>query len=140
MLASEDEVVDRFGTVIDAVRERAPRARILLVVYLTILGRDAKLGPDIPFTEEQFEHHQQMGMVLKRAYARAAEAKEGVKVVPIAELSDGHGVGSEEPWVTTHGWALLYGGMMSWHPNKRGMEAVAEIMFERLKGATRAKL
>ena len=139
-LAGEDEVVERFEKVIDVVREKAPRARIILVEYLTLLGRDIKPGVNVPLDVQQVEKYREMAKTLNRIYARAAEGKQGVEVIPIAETSEDHGVGSEEPWVSGHGWGLFYGGEMPWHPNEKGMKAVAETLYERLKAEPRPKL
>jgi len=137
---SEDEVVARFRNVVDAVRERAPKARILLVEYLTVLGPDTKSGVNVPFTEDQVARYKEVAKTVQRIYARAAEGKERCEVVDVAERSDGHGWGSMEPWVTGHGWGMFTGGEMPWHPNKRGMEAVAGMIYEHLQGNSKARL
>lgn len=129
----EDEVVERFRKVIDAVRERAPKARILLVEYITILGSDVRPGVNVPLNEEQVAHYREIAQTVQRIYARAAEGKERCEVIAVADLSEAHGVGSEDPWCTGHGWGGFVGGEMSYHPNKRGMEAVADIIHVKLK-------
>ena len=48
-------------------------------------------------------------------------------------MSEGHGVGANEPWVSGHGWGMLTGGVMPWHPNKEGMKAVADILYDVVK-------
>lgn len=133
---SEDELVGRMGDVIDAVRFKAPKATIVLVEYLTVIGNDTTHHEkSAPFTDEQLAKHQSQAQQLQRVYARAAEGRVGVRLVPIAEKSMGHGVGSEDPWVTRFSLATFTGGEAAFHPNARGMQAVAEIIHEELRGA-----
>lgn len=133
---TEDELVERMGDAIDAVRSRAPNATIILVEYLTVIGNDAIYHPQTcPFTGEQLTTYQNHARQLQRVYTRAAEHREAVRVIPIAEKSMGHGLGSEEPWVTGFSLGMLTGGETPFHPNQKGMQAVAETIHEDLKGA-----
>ncbi|CAD6580588.1 MAG: hypothetical protein TREMPRED_002782 [Tremellales sp. Tagirdzhanova-0007] len=129
----ENEVVDKFRKVIDAVRTRAPKARILLVEYLTVLGNDVKSGVNVPFNKDKVERNREMCRMLNRIYARAAEGKERCEVIHVGRMSEGHGVGATDPWVSGHGWGMLTGGVMPWHPTKEGMKAVADILYDTLK-------
>ena len=103
------DVKDRFVEVVDAIRSRSPRARIYLVEYLTLFGAHTKPGVDAWLNEEQVKKHQDVAKKLKEAYRMAAEARPGVKVVPIAEYSWERGIGSDEPWVEGFGWGMLWG-------------------------------
>ena len=118
---------------IDAVRARAPKARILQVEYLTVLGNDVKPGVNVPFNEEKVERNREKCRMVERIYARAAEEKERCEVIHIGRMSEGHGVGAAEPWVTGHGWGMLVGGVVAWHPNKEGMKAVADFLYDAVK-------
>jgi lysophospholipase L1-like esterase len=133
---TEDELVGRMGDVIDAVRARAPEAIIILVEYLTVIGNDATYhAQSCPFTDEQLATYRSHAKQLQRVYAGAAEHREGVRLIPIAEKSMGHGLGSDEPWVTGFSLGMLTGGETAFHPNEKGMQAVAEIIYEDMNGA-----
>jgi lysophospholipase L1-like esterase len=132
----EDEIVRRMDNVILAIRQRAPKATVLLVEYLTLIGPDAQPNsPESPFTRDQLEKYKDQAKMLQRIYAKAAAGKEWVRLIHIAEESMGHGLGSEDPWVSGFSLGMLYGGEVAFHPNKRGMEMVARIIYQDLKDA-----
>lgn len=130
----EQGLVNRFVQVIKAVRGKVPNAEIVLVGYLTLVGDHAVPGGDgVPLTSEQIGKARETAGILRRAYERAAEEGKCV-FVDVAKQSQDHGVGSKEPWVAGHVWRTLWGGEMGWHPNKRGMEAVAKMIHDKLVG------
>lgn len=128
---TEDQLVQLYIQVLEAINSRAPKARVFVVEYLTILGPDVKPGStDTPFNASRVDYHRGVAATLQRATARAADAnKEWVTRVPVAELSLAHGLGSSEPWVVG---ARGGGGVPPWHPREKGMEAVAGFLEERI--------
>lgn len=126
---SEDGLVDRFTAVIRAIRAKIPQAEIILVGYLTLLGDHAEAWWDAPLSDRQMERSRTKADLLARAYARAA-SQEQCRFVDIATDSRDHGVGSPEPWVSGHVsvWSMLRRGEVGWHPNLKGMEAVARLV------------
>lgn len=134
--ATEDQVTERFEMIIDAIHERAPKAKILLVEYISVIGNDAIPGPWNPLTSEQIRRNLERQALLQRATAKAGENKAGVEVIPIARLSESHGVGSMEPWAEGLSWGMLLRRIVPWHPNARGHEAVADILYARLRVET----
>jgi lysophospholipase L1-like esterase len=127
----EDALVARFQRVIAQIRSRTPKARIILVEYLTLIGNDYRPCIDGPLNAEQSRAAQQKAAMLQRVYAKVA-GQDQCEVLPVAEQSMGHGVGSPEPWVTGHGWGFLLGGSVPWHPNALGMEEVAKMLHKHL--------
>lgn len=128
----EAELVSRFKNVIAHVRRRAPGADIILVEYLTLIGPDYRPTTDGPLDHDKARTVQQRAAMLQRVFTKAADGEDRCWVLPVAENSLNHGVGSTEPWVTGHGWGLLYGGATPWHPNAMGMQAVAELLHAHL--------
>jgi lysophospholipase L1-like esterase len=128
-----EDVAERFIDVIDKVRETSPRCHIFLVEYLTLFGSHTRPGIDVPLDEAQIEHHKSVASNLQVAFKLAAEARSRCKVIPVAEVSNDHGVGSQEPWVDGFGARMLLSRKMPFHPNIRGMEAVAQMLYEELK-------
>ncbi len=128
--AATKDSVDRVGAglarIVAAARDRAPRARVLLVDYLTVLDRGAR--STVPFTDTELDRFRALQSALVGAYRVAAE-RSGAELVPVAERSAGHGLGSAEPWVfdfipetrRTAG---------SFHPNADGMAFVADLLSE----------
>ena len=116
----------RLAGLVDAVRQRAPRARVVLVDYLTVVPDRA--GAALPMSEEHRLLCAGIGRRLEAATAAAARGS-GADLVAASLVSRDHAVGSAEPWVT--GWEfgdLLAGGVAPYHPNAAGMRAVADLV------------
>ncbi|MWV47956.1 SGNH/GDSL hydrolase family protein [Rathayibacter sp. VKM Ac-2803] len=108
--------------VVERVRARAPRCRVLLVDYLTVLDR-ASLGRT-PFTAEELERLLDIQDAIGTVF-RDAAARTGADLILASELSEGHALGSADPWVQPfHREMSRAAG--SFHPNERGMTAIAE--------------
>lgn len=131
-LTAED-VAERFIAIIDTIRETSPRCRIYLVEYLTLFGSHTKPGVDVFFDTSKMQDFQNIVSTLQTAYRLAAEARPGCKVIPVAERSQDHGLGSAEPWVEGFGIGMLLARKAPFHPNARGMEAVSGMIYEELK-------
>lgn len=131
---SPDELAGRLGGVLDAIHERAPGACIFLVEYLAVLGPDTRPGQDIPVNQERVDHYLGLASAMSRAYGDAAQSRsEWCQRVPVNDLSLGHALGSEEPWVG--GFDGSDGPTL--HPKLVGMKAVADLLFETIKEGTR---
>lgn len=123
-------VAEGLQRIVAGVRDRAPQARVVLVDYLTIIMDATVESEDAPFTEHQLVAFCQLQSALATSYARAAE-ESGAELLTMSTISQGHGIGSEEPWVfgfrssleTTAG---------SFHPNRVGMRAVADHLLAHL--------
>jgi lysophospholipase L1-like esterase len=129
----EEKLVARFRDVIAQVRRRAPQAQIILVEYLTLIGSDYRPDIDGPLNTEQAAAAQQRAAMLQRVYAKAVERQDRCGVLPVAERSMKHGVGSQEPWVTGYNLGMMFGGSTPWHPNALGMEEVAKMLLTYLQ-------
>jgi hypothetical protein len=130
---SAEEVSQRFVAVIDGIYKKAPNCRILLVEYLTLLGPNIQAHKDVGLNEEQIHHFQEVSATLQRAYKLAADARPTVELIPIAELSNDHGLGSEDPWAEGLDLGVLLARKTPLHPNLEGMRSVADILYERLE-------
>lgn len=133
---SHEALVDRFVEVLDAIHEKAPKARIYLVEYLAVLGPDTKPGQDIPFGQEKIDYHRGVASALQKAYSETAERRaEWCELVPVHELSLSHALGSQEPWIGGFQLSSLVRRDKEpiLHPNLEGMKAVAEILYPRVQ-------
>ncbi|KAJ5551365.1 hypothetical protein N7535_000684 [Penicillium sp. DV-2018c] len=125
---SPDQLAERMGSVLDQIHKRAPRARVFVVEYLAVLGPGTQAGRDIPLTQERLEHYRGVASILQHACSVAADSRsDWCETVPIHELSQGHALGSAEPWVGGFSDGPLL------HPNLDGMKAVAAIVAERVQ-------
>jgi hypothetical protein len=121
----------KLAGLVTAVRERAPRARVLLVDYLTVLP-DGGGCAALPMSEEHLRSCVGLGRRLEAATAEAAR-ESGAELVAASAISRDHTVCDAEPWVT--GWEfgdLMAGGVGPYHPNAAGMRAVADAIVGRL--------
>lgn len=115
----------KLATLVAAVRERAPRARVVLVDYLTVVP-DGGSSPAVPMSEDHRLFCADVGRRLAAVTAEAARAT-GAEIVTASTASAAHHAGSAEPWVT--GWEfgdVPAGGIVPYHPNAAGMRAVAD--------------
>ena len=128
------EVRDRFVRVIDAVRAKAPKARIFLVEYLAVFGEDSEVSEDQPLGRERVGNYRGMAEELRRAYWEAREMRgEAVEVVGVARMSERHALGSAEPWMTGYTVEMLMRGGAPFHPNAAGHRAVADELVKKIR-------
>lgn len=120
-------VVESLAEVVAAVRASAPKVRVVLVDYLTVLGDDSREGSRMPLPPEQVRQVVATADQLAGAFARAAELS-GADLVTASAASTAHGVGSAQPWVT----GFEFGGKVPYHPNLAGMTAVAGLVVRTL--------
>jgi lysophospholipase L1-like esterase len=125
---SLEQLTERFNNALAQIHSTAPKAKVYLVEYLTILGSDVVPGSNVPFNAARVEIHRATAATLQKATMMAAEGKDWVERIPVAQTSQAHGIGSAEPWVNGNR------GIGAWHPNAAGMKAVADMLYERIKG------
>jgi len=138
-----DAVASSLATVVDAVRTRAPGARVLLVDYLSLFGPGATGNPGsgatgngrLPLTEDEVQQFTEAAASLAAAFERAAAAS-GAELVQASAASAGHGAGSAEPWVSGLTFGLPFtGAPVAYHPTLAGMSAVAKLVIDHLASA-----
>ena len=129
---TESELLVRFRDVIAQIKRQAPKAMIILVEYLTLIGPDYRPGTDGPLDSQQAQAAQRRAAMLQRVYMEATKDQDRCSVLPVADVSLQHGVGSKEPWVTGHGWEIILGGSVPWHPSALGMEKVADLLHRHI--------
>lgn len=120
-------VFDSLCAVGRAVRERAPRARVIFVDYLTILPSD---GAAAPLSNSDAELGRHVAEKLERTTADAAAAT-GCEVARAGAASRQHHAWSAEPWTVKPG-VPLPGRPALLHPNAAGMWAIAELVAAQL--------
>ncbi|WP_163806305.1 SGNH/GDSL hydrolase family protein [Mycolicibacterium anyangense] len=111
-----------------ALRARSPEARILFVDYLTLLPPPGIPAPPLP------DHITGLGRyVADRLVQITAQAAQdtGCEVVGAAAASRDHHAWSADPWTVGAG-SLLPWRPKPFHPNARGMAAVADLIVARV--------
>ena len=87
---------------------------------------------DIALTVEQMKHYDDVAKLLSDAYREAAKGRSWCEVVPVAERSRRHALGSKEVWVGGFNLSMLVLGQPTYHPNLAGHTAVAEMLYQRI--------
>jgi lysophospholipase L1-like esterase len=114
--------------IVTAARSRAEHARLVLVDYLTVVESSSG-GAVWPFSSEETAAFGRIQDALIRGYEIAAE-RTGADLLKASELSTGHGLGAQEPWVFGFESSLERIGA-SFHPNETGMSAIADALAAR---------
>ena len=122
-------LTDRFLAVLDKIHSIAPKARVYLVGYLSIIGSDTRPWIDVALTADQMRHYEGVAGLLGQAYADAAKSRSWAELVDIAEMSKGHALGSPEPWVNGFNLSKMMHGPSPYHPNLPGHTAIAETLY-----------
>lgn len=117
------QVFDSLCAVGNAIRQRAPGARVFFVDYLTLLPPAGAAGS---ISAGHADLGRQVATTLERLTAKAAAATD-CEVVSAAAASRDHHAWSEQPWTTRSGMPLL-GRPAPLHPNASGMRAVADLI------------
>ncbi|MFK0245487.1 SGNH/GDSL hydrolase family protein [Amycolatopsis azurea] len=121
-------VHEKIGAVVAAVHRRAPRARVLVVDYLTIVPRTRPACDGVPLTPEQLTFENEVADRLAAATRRAAR-EERATLVPAAAASANHDGCAAVPWMERYSTAQ---GRVPYHPNEAGMAAVAELVTAKI--------
>jgi lysophospholipase L1-like esterase len=116
--------------IVSAVRQAASGARTILVDYLTVVTERTPTGSDEPFTADELSGLLRVQECLAEAY-RMAATRAGVELLAVSDMSRDHGIGSTQPWVFGF-QSDIENTMASFHPNRDGMQAVADKLAEML--------
>lgn len=114
----------RLAAIVAAARERAHRARVVLVDYLTVVSELTPTGNAEVFTAEELDLFLQTQAGLAKAYRIAADRSDA-ELVAVSTTSTDHGLGSDDPWVFGF-QPVMAKTAGSFHPNEAGMRAIAE--------------
>lgn len=112
--------------VVNEVRARAPKARVLLVDYPPLVSPTEVWCDKLPLDPWQVAETAAVGAQLADATARAARAS-GAQVVPIKDAGAAHTICSAQPWIRG------YGQSMPFHPNAAGKSAMADQVIRALR-------
>lgn len=128
-----DRTADGLVAIVNAVAERAPLARVLLVDYLTIIGPRTLASHTVPFSQNELDRFRDTADRLAAAF-RSAEQRSVAELVPVSKLSSSHSFDAAEPWV--NGLQLQFPFRRlgsSFHPNPAGMQAVSQAVLRHLR-------
>ena len=123
---------DSLRMVGERVRDRAPRARVLFVDYLSLLPPEGSPAP--PYTPAEAATGRRIAAQLAAATAEAAHAT-GCEIVHASTASADHHDWSARPWTVQPAipWPWRPAPL---HPNEDGMTAVADLVVTVLDAAS----
>jgi lysophospholipase L1-like esterase len=126
-----DEVAASLHEVGDALRRRAPKARVLFVDYLTILPPTGQKASPLSDSDADLGRH-----IAARLESLTADAAKDTRceLVRAGAASRDHHAWSADPW-TTRFSVPLPGRPMPMHPNTEGMQAVADLVTTQVRAA-----
>jgi hypothetical protein len=125
----------------DEIRNRAPRAMVVVSTYPRLLDPDGYsfLHRKIDQDEAGFLNYN--SDILARIIAKRAN-EVGFFVADVRDEFDGHGVGSNDPWVEGVVLNKLLAPKLvssaSFHPNQSGSDAYARVVRETIEGTNSA--
>lgn len=109
-----------------AIRERAPKARIVLIEYPTILPPQGSCAAT-PLSDADADAARAKAARLL-AVTREAAAAGGATVITTSEFTRGHDACAAEPWM--NGYPAP--GAAPYHPNRAAMTAIAQALDKAL--------
>jgi lysophospholipase L1-like esterase len=115
-------------TALREIRQRAPKATVVLVGYLRLVP-DRGTCPALPLATGDYALGRRIGEALNHAQERAARAT-GARFVNMYAISRGHDICSHDPWV--NGRRLERERALSYHPFESGMKADAAAVLKAL--------
>ncbi|RWA14739.1 hypothetical protein EKO27_g341 [Xylaria grammica] len=127
-----DSLAERYATVLDAIHHKAPKAYVLVVEYQAVLGPDTRPGEDVAFGADRIAHHREVAARLLEATRKAVLGREEwCSTVGVAEPSEAHAVGAENPWISGFTWKLFRQGG-AYHPRPEGMAAISDLVYDKM--------
>ena len=131
--AALESVTGKLVAMVEAIRQQAPHARIVLVDYLTILPQNGKPCAGLPLTEDGIRFSLDVARQLQLATKHAAQ-QAGAELVELSKASRSHDVCSADPWVSGLVWSDFFTkGILPFHPNAAGMQAAADLLVDHLR-------
>lgn len=124
-----DRLPDALRRVVATIRERAPRAEVVLLDYQAVLPDVGTCRPALPLTDVQMERARTVQVTLNRTIREVAQA-ERVGWVSAHAATIGHDVCSTDPWISPYEFpsTLLSFGSVPYHPTDRGVAATARAI------------
>lgn len=123
-----------FASVLQEVRRRSPRARIVVVDYLTVVP-DGAACTLVPLSPEVAASGRATAARLARLTSEVA-SRNGAEVLPASRLSQkAHHACAARPWVTGFIPPNTTQPFSPYHPNRAGMTAIAHALSRHLKRA-----
>lgn len=117
--------------IVQEVRRRSPRARVIFVDYLTVLPQGA-LCAQAPLAPQAAQTGRSIAARLSRLTKDVAR-RNGAETLAASKLSRGHGACAPNAWMAGFIPPTDSRSFAPYHPNLAGMTAVAKALDHRLR-------
>ena len=114
------------------VHERAPKAQLVFVDYVTVLPATGTCPERIPLSEAQMAEGRSIAAALGRITAEAAEASQSL-VVKASEVTAAHDICAADSWIVPWKISANPFGTAFLHPTAPSMHAVADAINTQLQ-------
>lgn len=123
-----ETIADSLALMVQAVQEKAPNARVVLVDYLSVLPENGKPCAAVPIPQDRQKFLLHVAREMSLATKHAAQ-QTGAELISVSTESRGHDACSTDPWVTGYDFSR---GFVMMHPNESGHAAVAAALQKHL--------
>lgn len=131
LLQATDRTRQRVTKVVGQIRQRAPRAKIVVVGYPQIIPQQGTCPILLPLADGDYRYTRQVNQRLTDALRHAAQANK-VSYVDIWTASRGHDICGRDPWINGQFPDPVRG--QSYHPFGNEQTAIAGLVVGQLRG------
>ena len=126
-------IEQRLVEAVTEIKQRAPRAQVLLVGYPQLAPASGGCPELLPLAAGDVSFAREVNKTLTDNLARTAR-RTGTTYVDVWSASAGHDICSGQPWVSGRGGQP--GGAIPYHPLPAGQRAVAELVVAAVERST----
>jgi lysophospholipase L1-like esterase len=127
-LAALSTMESKLTHMVETVKAKAPKARIVMVDYPAVLPENGKPCSALPIPQERQKFLLQVAAELSNATMHAAQ-ETGADFVAASRISRQHDACASTPWMTGYDFSP---GVAAMHPNEAGHAAVAAAVIRQL--------
>ena len=120
----------RVTEAIREVRQRAPKAKVLVVGYPQIISADSRCA-QLPLAAGDYAYGEKVNLAMTEALRSAAKAT-GSTYVDLWAASQGHDICSDDPWI--NGAVTDQKRAAAYHPFAAEQVAVADLVVDAFRG------
>ncbi|MFA6576647.1 MAG: SGNH/GDSL hydrolase family protein [Nocardioides sp.] len=127
--ASVAKLDDRLAATVAGIRDRSPRAEIVVVGYPELISADRRCPGRLPLAAGDHAYAAGINAALAETQKRAA-TRAGVTYIDVYAASRGHDICSDDPWV--NGAVTSADTALAFHPLLAEQQAVANLVLTAL--------
>ena len=131
LLTALNRTATRVADLIREVRQRAPKAKVLVIGYPQIVSADDACA-ELPLARGDYAYAEQVNLALTEMLRKAASAS-GATYVDVWAASQGHDICSDDPWI--NGAVDDEKEAARYHPFANEQAAVADLVVKAVQAS-----